>query len=277
MKKISLILTIGLLTMLSIVTKAQDSIKILSNKNAELYIRLAQISLANKDYKTTILYADSALALDKSSTAYRLKGLGQFNLGQWKQTVVSMSLGLEKNATDFEMHYYRGLSNHLLDSLGKAKEISEDMGAAITIKSSDTMAYYYKGLADFELAFTYGFNKDEKLKSCIQSLDNFLKKTPNFTAQYIRGVANFYLAGSSEINTSETYYMETIKDMTICLKSQPKDENCLNYRALSRNLTKDYTGSAQDNLLLAKIQKEEDDNGKKPTKTKNLKIKFLGK
>jgi len=274
MKKIRLILAVGLLMILSIVVNAQDSIKILSNKNAELYIRLAQISLTNKDYKTVILYADSALVLDKSATSYRLKGLGQFNLNLWKETVISMSLGLEKNAADFDMHYYRGLANHLLDSTAKAKEISEDMGAAIAIRPSDTMAYYYKGLADFKLSFNSEFNKDQKLKDCIQSLDNFLKKKPDFTAQFIKGMANFYLAGSPETASSEPYYSETIKDMTICLKIKPKDKDCLFYRGLSRFASYDFKPAGNDSYLLDKIiKKENEDQGK----TKSPKIKFFGK
>ncbi len=248
----------------TVLTDKPDSLKILSDKNAELYIRLAQISLKEKDYVSVIAYSDSALARDKSFIAYRLKGLGQFNLGMYKETILSMSLGIEKKESDFDLHYYRGLSYHLLDSIAYAEQISKDMLWAVTISPLDTMAYYYKGMANFNLSFSANYKKDDKLKECISDLVQFVKLKPNFIAHYTKGAANFLLGGSSDI-TSETegqYYNEVIKDMTKCLEFQPGNENCLYYRGLSYFIISDFENAIKDAKELASKKKPDNEKTK---------------
>jgi|GEM_PF-1599089 len=280
MKKIGLWLLIGALTIPGVVSAQKqkvnntqviksdslknDSLKILSDKNAELYLRLAQISLDSKDYKSTVAYADSALARDKSFRGYRLRGLGQFNLGLYKETILSMSQGIEKRQSDFALHYYRGLSYHIIDSLLYAEQISQDMTWAITISPLDTMAYYYRGMADFNLSFSANYKKDDKLKDCIGSLAQFTKLKPTFAAHYIKGIANFLLGGSGELTEPGQYYTETIKDMTACLKFQSGDEDCLYYRGLSYYIIGDYENAIKD----AEVLKSQKKSGDKTVKTK---------
>ncbi len=263
MKKICLMLLIGALIIPNI-TKAQsdttaaqkDSLKILNDKNAELYLRLAQISLDDKDYKSVIAYSDSALNRNKSFLAYRLKGVGQFNLGMYKETILTMSLGLEEKQSDFDLHYYRGLSYHIIDSLNYAEQISSDMKWARTINPLDTMAYYYEGLANFNLSFLPNFNRDEKLKDCISNLSQFVRLKKNLTAHYIKGVANFLLAGSGENTDPNLFYQETIKDMTICLELQPKDVDALHYRGICYFIIGDYENSIKDAEILKRVGEE---------------------
>lgn len=278
MKKFRLLLIIGVLTLPGIVnaqnqtgsnekttvqTVKVDSLKILNDKNAELYIRLAKISLKEKDYASVIAYSDSALARDKSFTAYRLKGIGQFNLGMYKETILSMSLGIEKKESDFDLHYYRGLSYHLLDSVAYAEQISKDMLWAKTINPLDTMVYYYKGMADFNLSFSANYKKDEKLKECISDLNQFVKLKPTFVAHYIKGAANFLLGGSSDVvqGAESQYYNEVIKDMTKCLELQPGDENCLYYRGLSYFIISDFENAIKD---ARELESKKKSNSEKP-------------
>lgn len=245
-------------------TDKPDSLQILSNKNAELYIRLAKISLKEKDYATVIAYSDSALTRDKSFIAYRLKGLGQFNLGMYKETIISMSLGIEKKESDFDLHYYRGLSYHLLDSITYTEQISEDMLWAVTINPLDTMSYYYKGMANFNLSFLSNYEKDNKLKECISDLNQFVKLKPTFIAYYIKGSANFLLGGSSDITpeTEGQYYNEVIKDMTKCLESQPGNGDCLYYRGLSYLIISDFENAIKDTKELASKKGPENEKTK---------------
>jgi len=279
MKKICLFLMIGALTIPGIVS-AQSTIKSDSviDKTSELYLRLAQISLGNKDYKLVVAYADSALARDNSfqedyrlnkffQEAYRLKGLGQFNLGLYAEAIVSMSAGMKRGGLDgyyvFDLNYYRGLAYHKSDSVLYAKEIAEDMQWAVAVKPTDTMAYYYKGLANYNLSFSPNYKKDDKLKECVNDLGQFIKLKPNFTAYYIKGLANFLLGGSEE-NTEETraiYYIEAIKDLTECLNLQPENEDCLYYRGLSYYIMGDFIDAIKDAQAL---KSRKNTNGAKP-------------
>lgn len=254
----------------TIIKAGPDSLKILSDKNSELYLRLAQISLNSKDYKSVIAYADSALARDKSAFAYRLKGLGQFNLGLYKETVLSMSLGLEKKENDFALHYYRGLSYHIIDSVNYAEQISKDMLWATTINPLDTMSYYYKGLANFNLSFSANYQKDDKLKECANDLNQFTKLKGNFTAFYIKGAANFLLGGSDQVTPEmrNQYYAEAIKAMTECLKLQPGNDDCLYYRGLSYFISGDFDNVIKDAEIL---------KGKKTGSTKTKGKSIFGK
>jgi len=282
MKKICLLLMIGALTIPGIV-KAQskkealtvkpDSAIILSDKTSELYLRLAQISLA-EDYKTVIAYADSALARNKSFQAYRLKGIGQFNLGLYAETIISMTAGIDANQIDniyvFELNYYRGLAYHKSDSILYAKQIAEDMTEALRFIPLDTMAYYYRGMANYNLSFSANYKKDDKLKECINDLSQFLKSEPNFTAYQIRGLANFLLGGSDEASDEARaiYYIEATKDLTECLNLQPGDEDCLYYRGLSYYIMGDFINAIKDAQAL---KSKKNSNGVKPKK------KFFGK
>ncbi|MFA5024786.1 MAG: hypothetical protein WC523_07620 [Patescibacteria group bacterium] len=256
MKKICLLLMIGVLTMPGVAnaqnTTKSDSVIVLGDKTHDLYLRLAQISLANKDYKSVVAYADSALARNKSVSAYRLKGLGQFNLGLYAETIISMTAGIDANKLDnvyvFELNYYRGLAYHKSDSILYAKQIAEDMTEALRFISPDTMAYYYRGLANYNLSFLANYKKDDKLRECISDLSQFLKSRPDFTAYQTRGLANFLLGGSDEASDEARaiYYIEAIKDLTECLSLQPGDEDCLYYRGLSYYISGDFINAIKD-------------------------------
>jgi len=262
-KKICLLLMIGALTIPGItsaqskkeaLTVKSDSVIILSDKTSELYLRLAQISLTNADdnYQTVIAYADSALARNKSFQAYRLKGIGQFNLGLYAETIISMTAGIAANQLDgthvFELNYYRGLAYYQSDSVLYAKEIAEDMTEALRAAPPNTMAYYYKGLANYNLSFSANYKKDDKLKECINDLGQFLKSKPDFTAYQVRGLANFLLGGSDEASDEARaiYYLEAIKDLTECLDLQPENEDCLYYRGLSYYIMGDFIDAIKD-------------------------------
>lgn len=284
MKKICLLLMIGALTIPSIInaqskkkaltvkpealTSKPDSVIVLSDKTSELYLRLAEISLA-EDYKTVIAYADSALARNKSFQAYRLKGIGQFNLGLYAETIISMTAGIAANQLDgphvFELNYYRGLAYHKSDSVLYAKEITEDMTEALRATRPDTMTYYYKGLANYNLSFSANYKKDDKLKECINDLSQFLKSEPNFTAYQIKGLANFLLGGSDEASDEARaiYYIEAIKNLTECLNLQPGDEDCLYYRGLSYYISGDFIDAIKDAQALKSKKVSAGDKPKK--------------
>jgi tetratricopeptide (TPR) repeat protein len=271
MKKITILLAAIILAMPSIsmaqtdTLKIKDSLnKILSDKNSELYLRLAQISLDAGKYGAVIAYADSALAKNKSFMAYRLKGIAQFNLGMYIETTKSMSAGIQKNDNDFIMHYLRGLSYHKMDSLNYAKEISQDMTYAIRLNPADTMPYFYKGIAEYNLSLivTNDSIKNEKLKESVYNLNRFIKVKPTFDAYYICGMANGQIAENSQTMAKDriVYYNEVISNMTECLKSKPNDPDILNYRFISYALTKDFVNADKDCKKLIKL-------GEKPKKS----------
>ena len=173
-------------------------------------------------------------------------------LGLYAEAIISTTTGMATNQLDgthvFELNYWRGLAYHRSDSLLYAKQIAEDMTEALKFVPLDTMAYYYKGMADYNLSFSANYKKDDKLKECINDLSQFLKSEPNFTAYQIRGLANFLLGGSDEASDEARaiYYIEAIKDLTECLNLQPGNEDCLYYRGLSYYIMGDFINAIKD-------------------------------
>lgn len=265
MKKISFLLIVSFLAINPIgafaqkvdSTKVLDSLKLLNNKNAELYLRLADISFRAGDYNSVINYADSALNRNaKLPFAYQLKGEALFQKKEYAKTIEVMSAGVQLQNSNFSMHYYRGLSYHLIDSLKYASLIAQDMTWAVTINPLDSNSYYYKGMANFVLSEKEGA---PKLIECINDLTQFIKLQPdNFVAHYIRGQASFFLGSSGQDgdggeDNAGKYFVATAADMDECLRLDPNNPECLFYRCMSYLIIGDFAGVVKDATVLGKI------------------------
>ena len=98
---------------------------------SDAYFTTANKYFDKEDYKTTILYCDSAIATNSENLeAYAFRGVSKFELKQYEDAIKDFDLTLILNDGYSEIYYYRGLAKF---ELGAKKQACEDWFEAYSL------------------------------------------------------------------------------------------------------------------------------------------------
>ncbi len=98
---------------------------------SDAYFTKANEYFDKEDFKTTILYCDSAIeANSENLEAYAFRGVCKFELKQYEEAIKDFDLTLILNDGYAEIYYYRGLAKF---ELGDKKQACEDWMEAYSL------------------------------------------------------------------------------------------------------------------------------------------------
>lgn len=91
---------------------------------SKIYFEQANVYFDKEDYKTALLYCDSAITYDTENVeAYAYRGVCKFQLKDYDAAIEDFDLALVLNSGYAEVYYYRGLCKK---ELGADKQACED-------------------------------------------------------------------------------------------------------------------------------------------------------
>lgn len=95
---------------------------------SKVYFEQANVYFDKEDYKTALLYCDSAISFDTENVeAYAYRGVCKFQLKNYDAAIEDFDLALVLNNGYAEVYYYRGLCKK---ELGADKQACEDWYSA---------------------------------------------------------------------------------------------------------------------------------------------------
>ena len=114
----------------------------------------------------------------KSKIGYSNRGLANYNLKNYSESIKDFTAAIEIDSNDSESYLYRGLANY---NLKNYIESIKNFTSAIEIDSNDSKSYFYRGNAKLLLKkpkeACLDWEKAKKLgeKTVIQIIDKYCK------------------------------------------------------------------------------------------------------